>query len=136
MSELKPCPRCNAVNQRSIVGGAPFFIECGECGYFTTRFNREADAIAVWNTRPQPSAEPLAVWREAWDAFYSPKPALWTAHEAAAAVIASALEAAWREALEQAAKVAITHMEAVGEPEYGQRIATAIRNLKENPNAG
>lgn len=55
-----------------------------------------------WMTGMQPSAEPVAVWREIkrqtyWRTNYNENP-----DEAAVAIIASALEAARREALEQA----------------------------------
>lgn len=106
-------------------------------------------------TRPQPSAEPVAVWREAWQA--AKVNGAWSTNdnglvldlseEAAAAVIASALEAARREALEQAAKVADEYATWHNKSDDGlssfdkmalgaEEVAEQIRALKENPNAG
>lgn len=101
-------------------------------------------------TRPQPSDEPVAVWREAWQA--AKVNGAWSSNdnglvldlseEAAAAVIASALEAARREALEEAAKVLEEHAAALKKlrAEYSHKaidgLADQIRALQENPNAG
>lgn len=65
------------------------------------------------NTRPQPSAEPVAVWREAYTRFNATIAMTnEDGNQAAAAVIASALEAARREALEQAEWVPLSQDDA------------------------
>lgn len=107
-------------------------------------------------TRPQPSDEPVAVWREAWQA--AKVNGAWSSNdnglvldlseEAAAAVIASALEAARREGelvgLEKAAEIA----DSLHYPDktkisasirdairgLGLKLGIAIRALKENAN--
>lgn len=99
--------------------------------------------------RPQPSAEPVAIFQAARRAWLAGPTIVRDPEthsvrigdkEAAAAVIASALEAARLEALEQAAKA----FEAEADtwkvwPEAGaakRQGAKVIRALKENPNAG
>lgn len=80
------------------------------------------------NTRPQPSAEPVAVWRDALSAFAG------AGNQAAAAIIASALEEARREALEQAdfQKRVGSWMEQTFPPEVRtDRIERAMRFLEE-----
>ena len=113
------------------------------------------------DTRPQPSAEPVAIFQAARRAWLAGPTIVRDPEthsvrigdkEAAAAVIASALEAARREALEQAAKVCDEYERDRDARAYEQRqagkddnfncanaaaaarLATAIRALKENTN--
>lgn len=58
-----------------------------------------------------------------------PAPSMDEFRRMATSAIASALEQVRKNALEEAAKVALTHMEAVAQHEYGKRIAAAIRTL-------
>ena len=53
MSEikLKPCPFCGGKANMSLIFRAGFKVECTVCGCKTTLFNRNGDAINVWNRR-------------------------------------------------------------------------------------
>lgn len=65
MSELKPCPaQClhtvdrgppTVFQRRSDIWG----VYCQTCHCSTEYYGTEAEAITAWNTRPQPSAEPV-----------------------------------------------------------------------------
>jgi len=46
-----PCPKCQAVNERTIIEGPPWFMQCGECGFRTVDCSTEAEALTAWNAR-------------------------------------------------------------------------------------
>ena len=53
-AKLKTCPFCGGraelTEDRYAYGGAPFKVECRDCGANRTDYGRE-DAIAAWNDR-------------------------------------------------------------------------------------
>jgi len=70
--ELKPCPFCGGKDARVITNSkhSMSWVSCPSCGLEApteTGVSME-DAVAYWNTRPEPAAAPgdeaKAVWRE------------------------------------------------------------------------
>jgi Lar family restriction alleviation protein len=53
MSEitLKPCPFCGGEANMTFIFRVGFKVECTVCGCKTALFNRNEDAINVWNRR-------------------------------------------------------------------------------------
>ena len=60
---LKPCPFCGADDELDICGGYERFVIC-DCGAEAPCGASDADAIAAWNRRAEPTPEALEAWAE------------------------------------------------------------------------
>ena len=56
MSEkYKSCPFCGSENvSKALMPGHTWVVGCNDCGCRTAEYFRSNDAVAMWNTRPDP----------------------------------------------------------------------------------
>jgi Lar family restriction alleviation protein len=65
--ELKPCPFCGkGARHHFSQGTGSNFVECVGCEADTAYYDTREEAIAAWNTRAAPKAEPVACSEHEW----------------------------------------------------------------------